>query len=87
MPVKKAAYKHVRQTKKRTVQNKTVVQNVRYLLKNTRAALANKDKAKAVELNKKTVKALDKAVQHHVLKKNTASRYKSRLQQQINKLK
>lgn len=87
MPVKKAAFKHVRQTKKRTAQNKAVGQNVRYLLKNTRAAIVNKDKTKAAEWNKKTVKALDKAVQHHVLKKNTASRYKSRLQQQINKLK
>ena len=87
MPVKKAAFKHVRQTKKRTALNKEVRQDVRYLLKNTRTALDNKDKAKAAELLKKTVKSLDKAAQHHVIKKNTASRYKSRLQQQLNKLK
>lgn len=87
MPVKKAAFKHVRQTKKRTAKNLKEKQNLKYLLKKTRSYLEKKDKAKASEWLTKTVKALDKATQHKLIKKNTASRNKSRLTKQVNALK
>jgi len=87
MPVKKAAFKHVRQTKKLTAKNDKEKQRVKYLLKQTKKAIEDKDKGKAADWLKKTGKVLDKAAKNNILKKNTASRYKSRLTIRVNKLK
>ena len=86
MPVKQAAYKHLRQTKKRTAKNQKEKQSFKYLVKQTRKAIEAKDKGKATDLLKKTGKALDKAAQHGIIKKNTAGRYQSRLAKQVSKL-
>jgi len=87
MPIKKAAIKHLRQTKRQTIRNKKVKDQLKYLIKQTRRALGIKDKNKAAEALKKAVKALDKAAQKKIIKKNKASRLKSRLARQLNKLK
>ena len=87
MPIKKAAWKHLHQTKKRTVHNKKMKDSLKSLVKKTRQALGLKDKNKAVEALKKAVKALDKAAQKKLIKKNKASRLKSRLTKQLNALK
>ncbi|MBI5037575.1 MAG: 30S ribosomal protein S20 [Candidatus Kerfeldbacteria bacterium] len=86
MPIKHAAFKHLRQTKKRTAQNKSVKGRLRSAMKDARAAITAKDKAKAAELVKAAVKVLDKAAQNKVVPKNTASRYKSRLMTALNKI-
>lgn len=87
MPVKKAAYKHLRQTKKRTEKNLKEKDNIKYLLKQIAKAAEAKDKAKAEELAKKAIKAIDKAIQHKVIKKNTGARQKSKMMAKINKFK
>jgi len=87
MPIKKAAFKHLRQTKKKTAINLKAKNQLKNLVKQTRKALGLKDKNKAVEALKKAVKALDKAAQKKLIKKNKAARLKSRLTQQLNKLK
>lgn len=86
MPTKKAAFKHLRQTKKRTAQNKSVKGRLRSAIKDARTAITAKDKATATELVKAAVKALDKAAQNKVVPKNTASRNKSRLMTALNKI-
>jgi small subunit ribosomal protein S20 len=52
-----------------------------------REALAKGDKAAAAESFGKTASALDKAIQKGVLHKNTAARYKSRLNARLTALK
>ena len=86
MPTKKAAFKHLKQTKVHTAKNRSVKEKVRATVKATRKAILAKDKSKAVESLKKTVKILDKAEQNKVYKKNTTSRLKSRMTKQINAL-
>ena len=87
MPIKHAAFKHLRQTKKRTTQNKKAKDSLKSLVKAVRKAIVQKDTAKAAEALKKAVRALDKAAQKHVIKKNRASRLKSRLSRQVSSLK
>lgn len=83
MPIKKSAFKHQRQTIKRTVLNKAAKERMRTTLKNARKAIVAKDKTKATDAVKKAIKILDKSAQHKLIKKNTASRYKSRLMKQL----
>jgi len=77
MPIKKAASKHLRQTKKLTAKNTAVKNKLKAAVKAARKAMAGKDKGKA---------SLDKTAQNKVIKKNKASRLKSRLTKQLNKL-
>lgn len=84
MPIKKAAMKALRQAKKRTVQNKKVKEGIAYLRREVRMALDSKEVKQAGDLAHKTIKALDKAVQNKVMKKNTVARLKSRLAKKIN---
>lgn len=86
MPNKKSAEKELRKAKKRTISNKKVSANAKALVKNSLKKIAQNDKTVKEDLSK-TVKALDKAAKKGVIKKNTASRKKSRLMKKINKLK
>jgi small subunit ribosomal protein S20 len=52
-----------------------------------REALAKGDKGAAEQTYRKTVSALDKAIQKGVLHENTAGRYKSRLGKRLAALK
>jgi len=87
MPTKKAAFKHLRQTKKRTAKNLKEKQALKNFIKQTRKLILNKDKTKASEWLAKTIQALDKAAQHGLIKKNAAARHKSRLTKSFNALK
>jgi len=84
MPVKKAAFKALRQDKKRALHNKKVKDNIAYLLKKAGKFIEAKDKNKAKELIDKAVKALDKAAKRNIMKKNTCNRVKSRLIKRFN---
>ncbi|MFA7663116.1 MAG: 30S ribosomal protein S20 [Patescibacteria group bacterium] len=86
MPVKKAAIKDLKQSKKKAVINSNKRLNVKYLVKKTTLAIKGSDKTKALELFQKTQKALDKAAKTNVINKNTAARKKSRLVKKINAL-
>ena len=87
MPIKHAAYKHLRQTKKRTEKNRLEKSRVKDVIKKTLRAIDANDATKAAELARAAAKALDKASQHHVIKKNAAARSKSRLWKRVNALK
>jgi small subunit ribosomal protein S20 len=86
MPNIKSAKKELRKSSKRRVYNVDIISNLKDSLKKSRKAIEAKD-AKAAELVAKTLKAFDKAAQKGVIKKNTASRGKSRLQVRLNSLK
>jgi len=86
MPIKKSAIKYLRKTKQRTSRNKAIKSKVKTVVKKTRQIIESKDKNKATESLKKAIKDLDKAAQNKRIKKNKASRLKSRLTKQVNKL-
>lgn len=82
-----SALKRARQTTKRTANNRANRSQLRTSLRDLRESLAKGDKTAAEQTYRKTVSALDKAIQKGVLHKNTASRYKSRLAARLNALK
>ena len=78
MPITKSAEKALRQNAKRKVLNIRYKQNFRVLIKDYRK-IVKTEANKAKEILPKIYQALDKATKHGTIKKNTASRYKSRL--------
>jgi len=86
MPNTKSAKKELRKSKKRQVYNKQIKKNIKDLIKKSRKAIEAGDE-QAKELVAKTLKALDKAAQKGVIKKNTRDRKKSRLHLRLNKAK
>jgi len=84
MPNKLSAKKELRKSKKRQIVNQKALDNIKTLIKKSRKAIEAKGK-EAEELVKKTLKALDKAAQKGLIKKNTRDRRKSRLHQKLNK--
>ncbi len=83
MPIKDNARKALRQAKKRTESNKAVANRIQFLKKQTLKAISKKEES-AGETIKKFVQAVDKAAKNHIIKKNTASRMKSRLMKKWN---
>ena len=78
MPQLKNAKKALRKSEKRRVHNQNVKENIRFMLKKTRKLNLDKD-PKTQESLQAAIKAIDKATQKGILKKNTAARKKSRL--------
>jgi len=74
-----SALKRARQTERRTTRNRANTSSLRTQLRELREIIAKGDKAAAEQIYRKTVSALDKAIQKGTLHENTASRYKSRL--------
>lgn len=83
MPNKKSAEKALRQAKKRTIRNLKVKRDLKQLLKVTLTHLEKKEQ-EATNKVKEAYQALDKAAKKGILKKNTASRKKSRLMKKLN---
>ena len=75
----RSAIKRIRQTARQTEVNRRNRSRMRTQLKKLEQALADKDAAAAQQLLNPTLSLVDKSVQKGVLKKNTASRMKSRL--------
>jgi small subunit ribosomal protein S20 len=82
-----SALKRARQTEKRTSRNRNNTSRLRTALRDLRESLAKGDKTAAEQVFRQTVSALDKAIQKGSLHKNTAARYKSRLNARLNALK
>jgi small subunit ribosomal protein S20 len=82
-----SALKRARQTETRTSRNRSNNSRLRSSLRELREALGRGDKAAAEQTFRKTVSALDKAIQKGVLHANTAGRYKSRLSARVKALK
>jgi len=86
MPIKKAAFKAVRQTKKRRVRNLQTKKALNSAIKTSRGLVDNKKNEEAKKSILQTIRLLDKAVSKGTMKKNTAARKKSRLMKRLNSL-
>jgi small subunit ribosomal protein S20 len=82
-----SAVKRARQTERRTTRNRANTSALRTQLRELRETIAKGDKASAEQMYRKTVSALDKAIQKGTLHENTASRYKSRLGTRVGAMK
>jgi len=78
-----SALKRARQTERRTARNRANASSLRTQLRELRETIAKGDKTAAEQTYRKTVSALDKAIQKGTLHENTASRYKSRLSARV----
>jgi len=85
MPITKSAKKALRQSKKRNLENLSFKRKFKSAVKEFRKEIVAKSLDKAKNLLPTVYKAVDKAAKKGVIKKNTASRYKSRLTQLLNK--
>jgi len=87
MPTQQAAFKALRQSKKRQLRNKKQKDEIKQLLKSVKKAIAANNKEEALKLLKLGYKKIDKAAKRHLIHKNNAARKKSRLMKKINALK
>ncbi|HNY36195.1 MAG TPA: 30S ribosomal protein S20 [Candidatus Pacearchaeota archaeon] len=85
MPVTKTTKRRPAQIERRRVVNSKRILEMRKLIKEANALLVANDAAGAEKLLPKIYKALDKAAKRGVIKKNTASRKKSRMMKKISK--
>ena len=81
-----SALKRIRQTEKKTAVNRSNTSRMRGTLRKLRTAITEGDKAGVASLFNEAVSVLDKSVKKGVLHKNTASRYKSRLNARVKAL-
>jgi len=79
MAITKSAKKAIRQSAKRKEQNIAYKDKIKSLVKEARTLVLAKKSAEAKNLLPEIYKALDKAAKVGVIKKNNASRRKSRL--------
>lgn len=83
MPNKDNAKKALRQSRKRAIVNRRKKDAVKRLVKDARADVTTKKDTAATSVLA-AVKALDRAVQRKLIKRNTAARKKSRLMKRLN---
>lgn len=84
MPNKKAAIKHLRQTKTRTMANILVKRKIKDLIKHSQKAISDGSiKEKEQALSHDFQKIVDKAAKKGILKPNAANRKKSRFMKRI----
>ncbi|KKT58227.1 MAG: 30S ribosomal protein S20 [Candidatus Giovannonibacteria bacterium GW2011_GWA1_44_25] len=86
MPITKSAEKALRQNKRRHIRNVKQSRSLKDEVKSLKKLVIAKDKKGAGEILPKVYKALDKAAKNNLIKKNAASRVKSRLTKAVNKL-
>lgn len=84
MPITASAKKALRQSVKRKAQNMRRKNKFRVLVKEFRKAINAKNFDKAKQMLPSIYKALDKAAKTNAIKKNMASRNKSRLTKLLN---
>jgi small subunit ribosomal protein S20 len=81
-----SALKRVRITKRRTELNRMRKSRLRHQIRTMRRALDQKDAKIAQELIPATFSLVDRAAKWGIIKKNTAARYKSRLNGRLKSL-
>ncbi len=79
MPIKKNAIKYMRVTAHKTEKNRIVKGVVKSAIRKTREAASAGQIDEAKKFYKEAQKALDKAAEKKIIKKNTAANKKSRL--------
>ncbi len=87
MPITKSAKKALRQSRKRRLFNLRRSNKMKSLIKKLKELIKDKKKEEALKILTKVYQAIDKAAKRGVIKKNTASRKKSRLTKAIQKIK
>lgn len=87
MPITKSAKKALRQSAKRKKVNVLRKKKIRGLIKEARNLVVQKKIDEAKKLLPQIYKALDKTAKKGAIKKNAASRKKSRITKFINKIK
>lgn len=86
MPIKNSAKKALRQNIKHKERNSVYENKIKNLIKEVRLLAAQKKAKEVKNLLPQIYKALDKAAKVGVIKKNNASRKKSRITKLISKL-
>ena len=86
MPIKKSAKKYMRVTTRKSEKNVKVTGIIRSAIKKTREAIKAVNKDEAKKWLAVAMKALDKASEKNIVKKNTAARKKSRLNKAVKAL-
>ena len=79
MAITKSAKKAIRKNKRQRAHNLVYINNIKSAIKEARVFVVQKKIKEAKELLSKVYAALDKAAKIGVIKKNNASRRKSRL--------
>ncbi len=87
MAITRGAKKAIRVSRRKKVFNDRRSKTMKETVKSLRRLLADKKYGEAGKFLSTAYKAIDKAAKGGVIKKNTASRKKSRLARAINKLK
>lgn len=85
MPIIKSAKKALRSSKKKRVFNLKRKNEMNKIVKEYKKLVVSKSEKEAKDLLPKLQKAIDKAEKRGVIKKNTASRKKSRLMKKLSK--
>ncbi len=85
MPIKQASWKSLRQSRVHATRNKKRKEAVKAAVKSALGSITKKEDA-AKEAVKKAIQVLDRSVKSGLVKKNTASRKKSRLMKRLNTL-
>ena len=85
MPITDSAKKALRQNVRRNIMNTQRKKKMRNLIKEAKILVAQKKIEEAKKLLPQIYKALDKTAKKNIIKKNTASRKKSRLTKMLNK--
>ncbi|MFW0862734.1 MAG: 30S ribosomal protein S20 [Candidatus Komeilibacteria bacterium] len=85
MPVKKAAFKDLKQSKKKAIVNLRIKRSIKTLIKDIDKSLGSDKIDEAKKLADKLQKTIDKAIQHGRMKKNAGARKKSRVASRIKK--
>lgn len=86
MPIKKASFKDLRQSKKRAARNLKIKNSLKKNLKGAHKLLETKKVDEAQKIIKQAIKEIDRAISGGILKKNTGARKKSRLMKRLNAL-
>jgi len=81
-----SALKRVRQAERRTEYNRKNKTRLRHQIRAMRRALTSKDAKAATDLLPATFSLIDRSAKNGIIKKNTAARYKSKLQVRLKAL-
>jgi small subunit ribosomal protein S20 len=87
MPVTKTTKRRPAQIERRRAVNTKRILEMRKLIKEANALLSLNNIGEVEKMLPKIYKAIDKAAKRGVIKKNAASRRKSRIMKKVNKLK
>ena len=81
-----SALKRVRQDEKRTEYNRRAKSRLRHQIREMRRVLTSKDAKAAADMLQKTFSLIDRSAKSGIIKRNTASRYKSKLHSRVKAL-